>query len=65
MDFDAIQMVPTGVVPPTDGSLYAVMQGELKLMGATLRVYQLSDGQRVFDASDVKNFFGFDVEDRA
>lgn len=59
--FDAIPMVPTGIEPPADGSVYAVMQGELVVAGNRLRVYQLSTGQRVFNADDMNEFFGFDL----
>jgi len=46
---------PEGVDP--DG-LYATHEGVLEIGGARLRCYQLSDGQRVFDAGDVAEFFG-------
>lgn len=59
--FDAIPMVPTGIEPPADGSVYAVMQGELVIAGSRLRVYQLSTGQRVINADDVHDFFGADL----
>lgn len=62
--FDAIPMVPTGIEPPTDGSAYAVMQGELVVGSSRLRVYQLNTGQRVIDADDVKEFFGPDLLER-
>lgn len=36
-----------------EGTLYATHQGVLEIGAAKLRVYQLNDGQRVFDADDV------------
>ena len=36
--------------------LYATHQGTLEIGAAKLRVYQLNDGQRVFDADDVAAF---------
>ena len=37
---------------------YVTHEGVLEIMEAKLRVYMLSDGQRVIDASDVESFFG-------
>jgi hypothetical protein len=36
--------------------LYAIREGELEIGAARLRVYQLNDGQRVFDAESVAAF---------
>jgi hypothetical protein len=38
---------------------YATHAGELMIGDFTFRVFQLSDGQRVFDADDVEKFFRF------
>jgi hypothetical protein len=38
-------------------ALYATHKGVLEIGAAKLRVYQLNDGQRVFDADDVGAFF--------
>jgi len=49
--------------PHSDGELYATHEGILKFAGAEFRVYQLNDGQRVFDASDIERFFSHEHSD--
>lgn len=53
---DLVDWQPTGEVPGGD-ELYCTHSGVLKMAGVELRVYQLNDGQRVFDADDVIRFF--------
>lgn len=47
--------------PPKDddGIPYATHKGTLKIGDIELQCYQLSDGQRVFDADSVMRFFGW------
>jgi hypothetical protein len=40
------------------GLPYATHSGVLDLFGTKLRCYRLNTGQAVFDADDVKDFFG-------
>ena len=42
----------------SDGLPWVTHQGVFDFAGARLRCYQLSDGQRVFDADDVEAAFG-------
>ena len=56
---DGVEWTATGRLPA--GELpYATHEGVLHIAGSELRVYQLSDGQRVFDADDFARFFGGD-----
>lgn len=50
----------TNVPPPDEQSdlPFVVMEGVLRLGASEIRCYQLSDGNRVFDADDVQRFFG-------
>lgn len=41
-----------------NGLPYATHSGVLDVFGAKLRCYRLNTGQAVFDADDVKEFFG-------
>lgn len=49
-------------LPPWDGletgDVYTTHEGNLRIAGADLRCYQLSDGKRVIDAEDFARFFG-------
>ena len=42
----------------TSGLPHATHRGVLRIVDTPLRVYQLSDGQRIFDADDLLGFFG-------
>lgn len=42
--------------------LFATHEGFLEIAGRQLKVYQLNDGQRVFDADSVAEFFGAVME---
>lgn len=42
--------------------LYATHEGVLEIAGNKLRVYQLSDGSRVFNADDIEAFLRGDGE---
>ncbi len=55
----------TPMPPPEETScgLVATHEAVLKIGGARLRCYALSDGQRVFDAGDVERFFGLEDTD--
>ncbi|MCK9458281.1 MAG: hypothetical protein M0R80_01355 [Proteobacteria bacterium] len=45
--------------PELDGEVpFATHRGVLDLGGVKLKVYQLSDGQRVIDAEDLEALFG-------
>lgn len=50
------QEIP-GDVLVDDGLPYATHSGVLDIGGFVLRCYQLSDGQRLFDAEDVERFY--------
>jgi hypothetical protein len=54
---DQIPMTPVAHdgLPPE--GLYATHSGVLTIGESELRVYQLSDGTRVFDTDDVQRFF--------
>lgn len=56
----AVEMTPLPVddEPRADGLLHATHEGVLEIGELTIRVWQLSDGQRVLDAGDVERFFG-------
>ena len=55
----AMTALPVPDVPPDE--LYATHSGELDIPGfGLLRVYQLSDGQRVIDADDLLGILGGD-----
>ena len=54
--FDGVKWVPTGLTSTGD-ELVATHEGVLTIMGWDFRVYQLNDGQRVFDADDIEGFF--------
>jgi hypothetical protein len=41
-----------------DGLPYATHEGTMQIGGVELRVYQLSDGQRVIDVDDAAKLFG-------
>lgn len=47
---------PEGSIP--DGVPVATHEGVLRLGELSLRVYQLSDGQRIISAEDMEQFFG-------
>jgi len=55
MDFNSIPMQPIAFDRAPEG-LHATHQGVFEIAGATFRVYQLSDGQRVIDAEDLAAF---------
>lgn len=53
------------VDPPDDVSgdtPYTVKRGVLRIDESELRCYVLSDGQRMFNAEDVAQFFGGDTD---
>jgi hypothetical protein len=55
---NSITWVPVENATPTaDGIPYATHSGVLKVAGMTLRVYQLDDGTRVIEQSDLRAFF--------
>ncbi len=43
---------------PMDGIPYATHSGVLEIAGAKLRCYRLNNGHTVFDADDMREFFG-------
>lgn len=45
---------------PDCAELHATHEGVLNIAGFNFRCYQLSDGQRVFDAEDIAPFLGND-----
>lgn len=50
-----------GTVPDSDDGLpYATHEGVLHIGEAALKCYRLSDSRAVFDAEDVRRFFGFE-----
>ncbi len=42
-----------------DGLPYVTHSGVLDIAGVRLRCYQLSSGERVFDAGDIEDLLGF------
>lgn len=58
MDFSALPMEPLAYDGAAPEGLHATHVGVLAFYGFDLRVYQLSNGNRVIDADDVKAFFG-------
>jgi len=58
---DAIEWKALAHDAPTDIPV-ATHEGLLKIMGFELRVYQLSNGQRVIEENDLIRFFGGDCE---
>jgi hypothetical protein len=51
------------IATPADlapGEVYATHSGNLTIGSVTLRVYQLSNGERVIDGDDLSSFFGFE-----
>ena len=63
MLFKDVVWEPTGLSEPgEDGIPVASHQGILHLFDTEFHVYQLSDGQRIFDAEDVGNFFSLTQE---
>lgn len=57
---DGVRWVAVASEPPEGSSdlPYVTHEGVLSIAGFDLRCYQLSDGQRVLDADDVRAFFG-------
>jgi hypothetical protein len=65
MLFKDVAWEPTGLTEPEDDGIpVATHRGTLNLFDAHFRVYQLSDGRRIFDAEDVNAFFGMTTEAR-
>jgi hypothetical protein len=56
------QPVPQEIQRPIDMP-HVTHEGILKIAGLTLRVYQLSDGQRVIDANEIRSLLGLDEQD--
>ena len=52
VEWEAVAAEPVGDLP------YATHQGVLRFGEASLRVYQLNDGQRIIDEADLLDFFG-------
>jgi hypothetical protein len=56
---DGVHWEQVAVAQCCDDDLpWVTHQGVFDFAGARLRCYQLSDGQRVFDADDVESAFG-------
>jgi hypothetical protein len=60
MVLDGVQWVALPERPHEYDTLpWATHEGVLTIGGASLRVYTLSNGQRIIDADDLAAFFGF------
>ena len=61
---NALEWKPTGAQDHYEGERssipYATHEAVLHIGSKTLRCFQLSNGQRVFDADDVEMFFGIE-----
>ncbi len=57
---DRVEWRETGAVDDGSDLPYATHEGVLRIGGITLRVAQLSDGQRVINAEDIDLLFGGD-----
>ena len=55
---EQVVMRPIVGVPAPGWTLFATHEGEFEIAGKVLKVYQLSNGQRVIDADSLKQFFG-------
>lgn len=59
---DQVDWRPTGK-SGKPGQLWATHEGYLRIEGHEVKVYQLNDGQRVFDAKSCEGLLGMTVEE--
>ena len=55
---DRVKWLPVPVPEEAPDMPYTTYEGTLNFLGHDFKVYQLSNGQRVFDAEDLERFFG-------
>lgn len=58
MVLETVEWKATGATTDDDGIPVATHEGVLEIGGHKLRCYRLSNGQAVFHADDVHEFFG-------